>query len=326
MVPQKGSSPGASAPDKPHASGSGSQQSVSSRADGDAIIEEATSGELEDIDNLERYIENHVPTLTRRHRNTQHIGYIPILEEYPRPSLVADSDSDTSESEGNSPRGDPVTMGIFILPPGTSLPLHDHPGMCVVSKVLYGSLHLRTYDLCTHQGQMFPHLRSPSLGDVMPAKPGEPLNVAAEKQHGGSEDAQSKSSDSTAEEEDDHIATVDEEEEHVDTYRFAKFKNGYIVPQGSSVCLTPLRGNIHSLRNYQHSNLALSGAVASNEPCVVLDVLFPPYDFQRHRACTYYDEFQSTSTHDVTFLKAIPTPSDLDMDEFEYKGPSPHET
>eukprot|EP01138_Halocafeteria_seosinensis_P011285 gb/GECG01011527.1/.p1 GENE.gb/GECG01011527.1/~~gb/GECG01011527.1/.p1 ORF type:complete len:306 (+),score=38.80 gb/GECG01011527.1/:1-918(+) len=135
MVPQKGSSPGASAPDKPHPPGSGSQQSVSSRADGDAIIEEATSGELEDIDNLERYIENHVPTLTRRHRNTQHIGYIPILEEYPRPSLVADSDSDTSESEGNSPRGDPVTMGIFILPPGTSLPLHDHPGMCVVSKV-----------------------------------------------------------------------------------------------------------------------------------------------------------------------------------------------
>lgn len=135
MVPQKGSSTVATTQDKPAAGGTTSPQSASSRADGDAIIEEATSGELEDIDNLERYIENHVPTLTRRHRNEQHIGYIPILEEYPRPSFVADSDSDTSESEGNSATGDPVTMGIFILPPGTSLPLHDHPGMCVVSKV-----------------------------------------------------------------------------------------------------------------------------------------------------------------------------------------------
>lgn len=36
---------------------------------------------------------------------------------------------------------------IFILPPGASIPLHDHPEMSVVSRVLYGDLHVRACDI-----------------------------------------------------------------------------------------------------------------------------------------------------------------------------------
>lgn len=38
-------------------------------------------------------------------------------------------------------------MGIFIFPPFARIPLHDHPEMCVISRVLYGELHRNSLDL-----------------------------------------------------------------------------------------------------------------------------------------------------------------------------------
>ena len=40
-----------------------------------------------------------------------------------------------------------MSFRIFILPPGVQIPLHDHPGMSVISRVLYGSVHIQAYDL-----------------------------------------------------------------------------------------------------------------------------------------------------------------------------------
>jgi len=44
---------------------------------------------------------------------------------------------------------DQYSMGIFVFPPFSKIPLHDHPGMCVLSRLLYGDLQCLSLDLPT---------------------------------------------------------------------------------------------------------------------------------------------------------------------------------
>ncbi|XP_051529736.1 2-aminoethanethiol dioxygenase-like [Myxocyprinus asiaticus] len=87
----------------------------------------------------------------------QQAGLVTLLSEISAADLKIAPPKKVSISSHQSPAFPPVTymhicetdvfsMGVFLLKAGASIPLHDHPGMNGMLKVLYGKVNIRCYD------------------------------------------------------------------------------------------------------------------------------------------------------------------------------------
>ncbi|XVF42602.1 hypothetical protein PTKIN_Ptkin01aG0377200 [Pterospermum kingtungense] len=166
---------------------------------------------------------------------------------------------------------DEFSLCIFLLPATAVIPLHNHPGMTVFSKLLLGKMHIKSYD--------WVH---------------DPVN---------SQDSKPPSQ-----------------------YRLARLKANsvFTAPCDTSVLYPTTGGNIHQF--------------TARTPCLVLDVLGPPYSKKDDRDCFYYKDIPYSAfsngettvseeeSEDFGWLEEIEVPENSQMDRIEYLGPQIIET
>jgi plant cysteine oxidase len=147
-------------------------------------------------------------------------------------------------------------MGIFVFPPHARIPLHDHPGMCVISRVLYGEVQRRSLDL-------------PSNVIVKTATTPETRRRAYFRTLRQTNPSSYNRNDSST------SSCADPASDAASSSVLLKIPVETIVAPYCTV-LYPHVGNLHEF-------------IAGPNGAAVLDVLLPPYDADHHRDCTFYD-------------------------------------
>jgi len=164
-----------------------------------------------------------------------------------------------------------AALGVFVLPPRAAIPLHNHPGMTVSSRVLFGRLHVRSFDWASGSEES------------------DDAEGAGEKARGGGGGGEGG-----------------ESERRRRLRRRAGLRRARLVEDrviDASALPTQLTsrggGNIHAFANASGSGSGSgwgSGGGAAGDggggeiPCAVLDLLAPPYCAEDDRDCTYFVE------------------------------------
>ncbi|KAG7354108.1 cysteine oxidase/2-aminoethanethiol dioxygenase domain containing protein [Nitzschia inconspicua] len=152
---------------------------------------------------------------------------------------------------------DQYSIGIFVFGPNARIPLHDHPDMCVLSRVLYGDLIRLSLDLA----------RPEEAGAYFEKE---------ERKHQPS-DGQSSSSWFPYGWFGRNHNNLHHIHNNLPKGSKAAFKNEIDHLQAPDVTvLYPYEGNLHEF-------------VAGPQGAAVLDVLLPPYDNVQNRDCTFYN-------------------------------------
>mmetsp|Transcript_8662 Transcript_8662/g.13068 ORF Transcript_8662/g.13068 Transcript_8662/m.13068 type:complete len:355 (+) Transcript_8662:71-1135(+) len=199
---------------------------------------------------------------------------------------------------------DKYTVGIFIFPPGASIPLHDHPSMVVISRVLYGELKVKSYSVVSsvHDDDVVEEMKEETSGtkcDSSPSRIRSSINRI--------KDFVSRAVLSSHH--DHHAATQHKLQVQVNKsplgVQFSSDGDGEssaIISAPNVTALYPDEGNCHSF-------------VAGPYGAAVLDVLLPPYAEDEHRDCTFYEAVENEHGYCLT---PIDQPGDFDCLSGEY--------
>ena len=151
------------------------------------------------------------------------------------------------------------SAGIFIFPPDAVIPLHNHPGMSVISRVLYGNLELRSFDIrnttCTAE-----EIKKKSKGISRWLFP--KLFSTVRRQ-----------------------AHTNEKLPRQEVRVHAHENEATMISAPEVTMLYPQKANIHQF-------------TAGKYGAAVLDVLIPPYDAMDGRDCTFYEKAEGFNLND----------------------------
>ena len=208
-------------------------------------------------------------------------------------------------------------MGIFVFPPHARIPLHDHPGMCVLSRVLYGDVHRLQLDLARDD-------MGGCGGPEHPLRSTGPLDQENTHQRAGRKRSI------------DHYQTLDSHGHlkpptpsgdchqsqsataaglpaslapPVPGAKRAYRRNVDHLQAPATTMLFPYEGNLHEF-------------VAGPHGAALLDVLLPPYDVLHHRDCTFYEIWPPQDEDDAVFDEGGPDDGRIIVDR-EGARPSP---
>lgn len=167
------------------------------------------------------------------------------------------------------------SIGVFVFPPRSIIPLHNHPGMTVLSRILYGSIQVKSFDVicsgadkqerrCSQGNSKTGHHPNDT---VKCPKSGLISRILSSVSRSMSRESLSSSGSSTH----DTVPLNG-------LYTYENDAKMLYAPQVTE--LYPRRGNLHEF-------------TAGPEGAAILDVLIPPYDFYEDRDCTFYEKVES---------------------------------
>lgn len=168
------------------------------------------------------------------------------------------------------------SIGVFVFPPRSIIPLHNHPGMTVLSRILYGSIQVKAFDIiCSaadkKEKENMSHYDVKDKDDYDTAKgckTGFISRILSSVARSISNDSVVSSSGSST-------------HDTVPLNGLFTFEHETKVLHSPQVtALYPQRGNVHEF-------------MAGPEGAALLDVLIPPYDAHDDRDCTFFEKVPS---------------------------------